>query len=172
MKMDLALLVLRVVIGLALAAHGSQKLFGWFGGGGLQGTHGFIDMLGFRPTRFWAPAVAVGEFGGGLVMALGLLNPIGPLAIVAAMLTASLTAHRGKGFWNSKGGYELPLTNIAVAVAVAVAGPGRWSLDSLFGIALPQLAAIALTVLTLIGVAAGLASRRRAQPAAQASKAA
>ena len=171
--MDIALLVLRVVIGLALAAHGSQKLFGWFGGGGLKGTHGFIDMLGFRPSRFWAPVVAVGEFGGGLLMAIGLLNPIGPLAIVASMLTATWTAHRSKGFWNSNGGYELPLTNIAVAVAVALAGSGRWSLDSLFGIALPESAVITLTVLTLVGVVGGLASRRRQErPAAAARTAA
>jgi putative oxidoreductase len=171
--MDLALLVLRLVIGLALAAHGSQKLFGWFGGGGMKGTHGFIDMLGFRPARFWAPVVAVGEFGGGLLMALGLLNPIGPLAVIGAMLTATWTAHWSKGFWNRDGGYELPLTNIAVAVAVALAGPGRWSLDSFFGIALPQSAGMALTVLLLLGVGSGLVSRRRARrPAAQAPTAA
>src|SRR2546423_12274188 len=111
--MDLGLLILRLVVGAALAAHGSQKLFGWFGGGGLTGTAGFIEMLGFRPARFWALMAGLGEFGGGLLLVAGLLSPLGSLGGIAAMLVATITAHWSKGFWNSDGGYELPLTNIA-----------------------------------------------------------
>jgi putative oxidoreductase len=162
--MDLGILILRVIVGLALAAHGSQKLFGWFGGGGLQGTTGFIKMLGFRPAGLWAALAGLGEFGGGLLLAAGLFNPLGPLGVIAAMATASVAAHLPKGFWNSKGGYELPLTNIAAAVAVAMMGPGRYSLDSALGIAIPQAVAALLVIVVVVGTGLGLLSRRVSQP--------
>jgi putative oxidoreductase len=166
--MDVALLVLRVVVGLYLFGHGAQKLFGWFGGPGLAGTEGFMKMLGFRPTRVWAVNAGLAETVGGLLLLLGFLNPLGSLAIVAAMLTAIATAHLGKGWFSQTGGPELPLTNIAAAVAVAVIGPGGIALDRWFGIALPEPATgIVLTVLVLLGVAAALLSRRQ-QPAEQA----
>ncbi|MHB8508952.1 MAG: DoxX family protein [Candidatus Dormibacteria bacterium] len=164
--MDLGILILRVVVGLALAAHGSQKLFGWFGGGGPKGTQGFIGVLGFRPVGFWTWAVTLGEFGGGLLTAFGLLNPIGPLAVIAAMTTATLVAHWPKGFWAAKGGYEFPLTNAAAAVAIAFAGPGRFSLDSELGIALSRGTAGIITLVFVLGVVTGLATRRTA-PAPQ-----
>jgi putative oxidoreductase len=159
--MDVALLVLRVVVGLYLVGHGTQKLFGWFGGPGLAGTTGFMGMLGLRPTRFWALNAGLAETVGGLLLALGLLNPLGSLAIVAAMLTAIATAHLGKGLFSQTGGPELPLTNIAAAVAVAIAGPGRYALDSWLDISLPEPAVgIVAGVLVLAGVAVALLSRR------------
>ena len=160
--MDLALLILRVVFGLAVAAHGSQKLFGWFGGGGIKGTSGFIGMMGFRPVRFWAVMSGLGEFGGGALLALGLVNPIGPLAVIAAMLTAIVSAHWEKGFWASKGGYELPLAFLTGAATVALAGPGRYALDTALSISLPPTVQALLAVIAIAGAVVGLASRRPA----------
>jgi putative oxidoreductase len=169
--MDVGLLVLRLIVGLYLFGHGSQKLFGWFGGPGRAGTEGFVRSLGFRPPKIWALNVGLAETVGGLLLVLGLLNPLGSLAIAAAMLVAIVTVHLGKGLFATTGGPELPLVNIAAAVAVALAGPGRYSLDSWLGISLPEpVVGIVLTVLTLLGVAAALLSRRprpadQAQPA-------
>jgi putative oxidoreductase len=159
--MDVALLILRIVVGLYLAGHGAQKLFGWFSGPGLKGAQGFFGgMLGFQPAGFWVPAVSLAEFVGGLLFALGLFSPLGALGIVASQLTATIVVHAPKGPWNSNGGYELTLTNLAVAVAVALAGPGLYSLDRLFGISLPTWFSVALAVLTLIGVVVSIATRR------------
>jgi putative oxidoreductase len=161
--MDVALLILRVVVGLYLAGHGAQKLFGWFNGPGLKGAQGFVgNMLGFQPPGFWATAVSLAEFVGGLLFALGLFSPVGALAIVASQLTATIVVHLPKGPWNSNGGYELTLTNLAVAVAVALAGPGLYSLDRLFGIAFPTWFAVAIAIITLMGVIVSIATRRTA----------
>ncbi len=169
--MDVALLVLRVVVGLYLIGHGTQKLFGWLGGPGLPGTAGFLGTLGFRPARFWATNAGLAEAGGGLLLLLGLLSPLGSAAIVAAMLVAIATAHLGKGWFNMTGGPELPLTNIAAAVALALVGPGRYALDSWLGVSLPEpVVGIVATVLMLLGVGTALWSRR--QPGAERAKAA
>jgi putative oxidoreductase len=159
--MDLALLILRIVVGLYVAAHGAQKLFGWFNGPGLKGAEGFLGgMLGFRPASFWAPAVSVAEVGGGLLLALGLFNPLGAIGIMASQLTATVVVHWAKGPWGSEGGYEQTLTNLAVAVAVAFAGPGRYSLDRLFGISLPVWFSVAVAIIALIGVVIAIGTRR------------
>jgi len=166
--MDVALLVVRVVVGLYLLGHGGQKLFGWLGGPGLAGTEGFMQHLGFRPVRLWALNAALAETVGGLLLALGLLNPLGSLAIAAAMLVAIATVHLGKGWFTTTGGPELPLTNVAVAAAVGIAGPGRFALDSWLGISLPEpVIGIVGVVLVVLGVAGALLSRRT-QPAGQA----
>jgi putative oxidoreductase len=160
--MDVALLILRLVIGLVVAGHGAQKLFGWFGGSGIEATSGFLGgMLRFRPGRFWAFASGMAELGGGLLLAFGLLSPLGSAGVAAAMITAIFSVHWSKGLWNSNGGIELPLTNLAVAVAVAVAGPGRYSLDNLLGISLPEpVTGIVVAVLVVLGVLVAFASRR------------
>lgn len=164
---DLALLVLRLVTGLLLAGHGAQKLFGWFGGHGLAGTAGWLESLGFRPGRFWALLAGGCEFFGGLLLALGLFSPAGPLLITAAMLTAIFKVHWPK-LWVTQGGFELPLTNVAVAAAVGMAGPGAYSLDALWGTALPSEVARWGVLLVLAGwvIALLASSRRSAQPAA------
>jgi putative oxidoreductase len=159
--MDIALLVLRVVVGIYVAAHGAQKLFGWFGGGGINGTAGFFGgMLGFRPAKFWVVADGLAEVGGGLAMAVGLLNPLGPIGVAASMVTATLVVHWPKGPLAQNGGYELTLTNLAAAIAVGLAGAGRYSLDALFGISLPNWFSIAIAVLALLVVAVSIATRR------------
>jgi putative oxidoreductase len=163
--MDAGLLILRLALGLAMAGHGSQKMLGWFRGPGMSGTTGFMRGLGFRPAGLWALGAVATEVGGGLLLAAGLLNPLGALAVGAAMLVATFAAHWGKGFFAQHGGFEVPFLYLAGSAAVAVAGPGRYSLDSLFGISLPEpVTGIAGAVLVVLGVAAAFATRPRPQP--------
>jgi putative oxidoreductase len=131
--MALGLLLLRVVFGLTLAAHGSQKLFGSFGGGGPAGTTTFFRSLGFRAPLLMALIAGLGELAGGLLFAFGLLTPLAALILTVVMLNAIGTVHWKKGFFNSAGGYEFNLAIIATAVAVTAIGPGRYSLDGVFG---------------------------------------
>jgi putative oxidoreductase len=163
MTLDLGLLILRVVVGLMIAGHGAQKLFGWFGGHGLAGTSAWLGSLGLRPARFWALVAGLAEFGGGLCTAFGLLQPLGPLAIIAAMLMAIALVHAANGVWMTNGGGEYNLVVIAVALVLGLAGPGAYALDRVIGIALPQPQTfwIGLAVV-LIGILIGLASRRAA----------
>jgi putative oxidoreductase len=130
---DVAIILLRLVAGLTLAAHGSQKLFGSFGGSGIAGTQTFFASLGFRTPRLMAFAAGTGELAGGLLLASGLLTPVAALALVVVMLNAIATVHWRKGFFNSAGGYEYNLLVIATALAVTGGGPGRFSLDAAFG---------------------------------------
>lgn len=154
---NLAALVLRAVLGGLLAGHGAQKLFGSFNGPGIEGTSGFMEMLGLRPGKPWAVLAGLSEFGGGVLTLLGLFNPIGPLGVIGAMSMATATAHKGKPIWVTEGGAELPVTNITAAMALILNGPGKYSLDSAFGIRLPRwlaplgLAAVLVTVLYATG---------------------
>ena len=132
--MSIGLLILRLVVGLTLAAHGAQKLFGWFGGYGLAGTGQFLEQLGFRPGRIHAAQAGLAEFLGGLFLAAGFLTPAATAAIVAVMLVATVSVHLQKGFFAQSGGYEYPLVLAATALALAFAGPGPLSLDRALGI--------------------------------------
>jgi putative oxidoreductase len=173
--MDAALLIVRLVVGLYVAAHGAQKLFGWFEGHGLSATQELVGgMLGYRPAWLWTLAVTLAELVGGLLPALGLLSPIGAIGVAAAMLSATLVPHWSKGPFGTRGGYEQPLTNLAVAISVALAGPGAYSLDSLLGISVPGVYSETIALVALIGVLVGIVSRRPAaqtQPQAQAKTA-
>jgi putative oxidoreductase len=131
--MEYGMILLRVVAGLALAAHGSQKLFGLFGGSGPAGTRKFFAGLGFRAPLAMALIAGLSELGGGLLFVLGLLTPLAALAIAVVMLNAIGSVHWKKGFFNSAGGFEYNLLIIAAGVAVTAAGPGRFSLDDAFG---------------------------------------
>ena len=131
--MEYGILLLRLVVGLTLAAHGSQKLFGSFGGSGTAGTRNFFAGLGFRTPLALAVIAGLSELGGGLLFTFGLVTPIAALALTVVMLNAIGTVHWKKGFFNSAGGYEYNLLIIATAVAVTAAGPGRFSLDHAFG---------------------------------------
>lgn len=146
---NLVLLILRVTVGALLAGHGAQKLFGWFGGHGLQGTSGWLESLGMRPGKPWALMAGASEFGGGVLMLLGFLNPLGEVGAIGAMTMATGKVHWGKPIWAGSGGAELTLTNIAIALAVALLGPGKLSVDGLFGIKLPRW----LIIPGLLGVA-------------------
>lgn len=128
---NLALLFLRVVVGVLFVGHGTQKAFGWFGGYGIAGTAGFMEQLGLKPGRLHATAAAVGETVGGLLVLLGLWTPVGAALIVAVMLVAIMTVHLPKGIWNSNGGYEYNLTLIGAALVLAATGPGAYTLPAL-----------------------------------------
>jgi len=132
--MNTALLALRLIVGLGFAAHGSQKLFGWFGGYGISGTGAFFESIGFRPGKRFALAAGSGEFLGGLLLALGFLGPIGPALMVSVMLVAILTVHRGHGFFAEKNGAEMAILYISGAFLVAVVGPGQYSVDEILGL--------------------------------------
>lgn len=132
--MDIAsigLLVIRLVFGLTFAAHGTQKLFGWFGGYGIEGTGGFFESIGIKPGKPMAVLAGLGEFGGGLFFALGLLTPLAAVAITVTMLVAIFTVTGKKGYWATADGYEYNVAIIAVAVGVALTGPGAFALDAL-----------------------------------------
>ena len=131
--MSYGILVLRVVLGSIMAAHGAQKLFGWFGGGGPVGTAGSLGQLRFRAPLSMALAAGTAELGGGLLLAAGLLTPLAALAITVVMLNAIATVHWRNGFWNTKGGYEFNLLVLASAAAIAAAGAARFSLDAWIG---------------------------------------
>jgi putative oxidoreductase len=131
--MDAGLLIVRLVVGLTMAAHGAQKLFGWFGGYGLTGTGNFMEQIGFRPGRAQALAAGVGELGAGLFLAAGFLTPGAAAVLVAVMLVAGLGVHRKGGFFAQQGGYEYTLVLGAVALALAFTGPGAVSVDRALG---------------------------------------
>lgn len=134
-RLDLGLLALRVGTGGVLAAHGAQKLLGWFGGGGVSGTATAMESMGFRPGRVNALAAGLGEAGGGALLALGLATPVGGAAAAGTMAGAA-AVHAPNGFFAMKGGYEYPAFLGFVAAGLAVTGPGRYSLDHALGHAL------------------------------------
>jgi putative oxidoreductase len=134
---NVALLASRGVLGGYLAAHGAQKLFGSFDGYGIEATSAGFDHLGLKPGAVFARLAGASEIGGGLLTAAGALSPIGPMVLSGTMAVASST-HRANGPFAAKGGYELALTNMAAAVALAVTGPGKLSVDGLTGTNLPR----------------------------------
>jgi putative oxidoreductase len=155
------LLVLRLMLGLTLAAHGAQKLFGWFEGPGLTGFATNLEELGIRPGRPWAIISAAVEFGGGLLVAVGLVTPVAALFLVGDLLIAILTIHLARGFWNHDGGYEFPLALIGGLVALSLVGPGAASIDRLIRLSLPEPATwLAIVIVVLLGVIAAAASGR------------
>ena len=155
---DVGLLIARLIAGALVAGHGAQKLFGWFEGPGWQAWTSLTEsMMGLRPGRFWGTLQAVGEFGGGALTALGLLNPLGPIGLIATMLAAAYKGHWGKPIWAAKGGAELAVSFLATAVVAGTQPPGRYSLDALLGVRLPRW----LTVLTVLGSVGVLAETVR-----------
>ena len=165
---DAGLLLVRGSFGSLMTGHGAQKLFGWFGGHGLNGTSMWLESMGFKPGKPWAIAAGVSEFGGGLLTDLGLLHPVGPLLTLGSMGMATFKVHWGKPIWVSSGGAELPILNMAIATALSLSGPGRYSLDNLFSIRLPRWLAIPGSVLAVAGVAYGVFFSQAQQAAEQA----
>ena len=149
--MDLGRLLLRGVVGPLFVGHGTQKLFGWFGGHGIEGTGGFFDNLGLRPGKRHATAAGWAEAGGGALLTLGAFTPLASLLISSTMVTAIRKVHAPKGPWVTEGGYEYNLAIIAAAVAIADHGPGPISLDRALGIEKKG------TLVALAALAAGIA---------------
>jgi putative oxidoreductase len=133
-RLDVALLWLRLIIGVVFVAHGAQKLFGAFGGAGLDGTADFMRDLGLDPGMFFAVSAGLSEFCGGLLLLAGLLTPLGALAITGVMAVAIATVNGENGFFNQDQGYEYNLVLTGIALALIVAGPGRYSLDRVLGV--------------------------------------
>jgi putative oxidoreductase len=164
--MDTGLLIARMVFGLLLAAHGTQKLFGWFGGYGLAGTGGFFEQLGFRPGRFFAATAGASEVFAGLLVAFGLLGPLGPALVVSVMLVAIATVHWQHGVFAQTNGIEVPLLYAVAAVALALTGFGGFSLDAALGLTWSTEVAWMAIALGVLGGAANLAIRKTGAQAA------
>jgi putative oxidoreductase len=159
---SVGLLVVRIVTGLVMAAHGSQKLFGWFGGHGLAGTGMFFESIGFRPGRTFALMASVTEVVSGILVALGFLGPIGPALMLSVMIVAAVSVHWKNGLFAASNGIELALFYGTVAVGLALIGFGRYSLDALLGLQSlysPSLAFAALAIGVIGGVGNLLARR-------------
>lgn len=124
---DLGLLLIRLIFGLTFAAHGTQKLFGWFGGHGLAGTAGWLESIGIKPGKLNALAAGLAEVVGGLLLAVGLGLPVAALLVTATMLVAIVKVH-SKSYWATAGGYEYNLAIIVVAIGMALVGPGAYAL--------------------------------------------
>ena len=153
---SVGLFILRLVAGLTLAVHGAQK-WGWFGGASFSKTMQGMQKQGFKPTWFWTSLTILGEVGGGLSLAFGFLTPLGAAGAVGAMFMAIVKAHWKYGFWNRDHGLEFPLQLLASSLAIGLMGPGSYSLDALFGIALPEallfgVLAVAALLVDVIGL--------------------
>ncbi|TAN28391.1 MAG: DoxX family protein [Actinomycetota bacterium] len=141
------LLASRSVLGGYLAVHGAQKLFGSFGGQGLDAAAVGFESMGLRPGKAAAAFAGASELGGGLMTATGIADPLGPLAIAGSMAVAT-TVLRTKGPLSRDGGFELPLTNLALALGLIIAGPGRFRLGSSLPRPWARLAALGALVIS------------------------
>ncbi len=155
--LSLGLLLLRLVAGLTLAAHGAQKLFGWFGGSGFTKTTQGLQKQGFKPAWLWNSLNILGEVGGGLSLAFGFLTPLGAAGAVGSMFMAIVYVHWKHGFWNRDHGLEFPLQLLASSLALGLVGPGNYSLDALFGMNFPTpllfgVLAVAALLVDVIGL--------------------
>jgi putative oxidoreductase len=165
--MDFGILMLRAMVGSVLVAHGAQKLFGAFGGHGLEGTGQFLESMGFRPGRRYAALAGLSEFGGGLLLVLGLLTPLAAAAAVGMMVTAIVTVHQDRGFFNSNGGYEFPMLIAVAATAVAFTGPGSISIDAAVGRTFSGAWGVLAVLVGVLSAAGVLATRKPAAEVAE-----
>ena len=160
--MEIGLLLLRLAAGLTLAAHGAQKLFGWFGGPGLDGTGQFFAMIGFPPGRRHALMAALAETGGGLLLALGLATPLAAAAIISVMLVSIFTVHIKKGFFGQNGGYEYNLLLTVSGLTLAFTGPGSLSFDAQLGHSYSgPVGGLASLLVGVVGAGTALLERRQ-----------
>lgn len=158
-RRDLGLLVLRAGTGAVLAAHGSQKLLGWFGGGGVEGTTAAMEAMGFHPPKHSAVAAGLGEAGGGVLLALGLATPAAGAAAAGAMAGA-VAVHAPAGFFAQGGGYEYPAFLGFTAAAIGLIGPGSYSLDHATCHVLDKPWVVALAFLGSAAAAAAVVGKR------------
>lgn len=164
-ELSTGLLIGRLLLGLLMAAHGSQKLLGWFGGHGIAATGGFFETLGFRPGRVFATVAAATEIVAGLLIAFGFLGPIGPALMVSVMIVAAVSVHWQNGLLATANGIELPLIYAMGAIALALTGFGAYSVDAALG--LPSHITPTLTFAALaIGVIGGVGNLLARRPVA------
>ena len=160
------LLILRIALGGLFFVHGAQKLFGWFGGHGLAGHAGFMESLGVRPARLMGLVSALGEFFGGSGVLFGFLTPIAAAGLIGSMAVAIIKVHWPRGFFNHDGGIEFPLILAVTAFVIGLIGAGRFSLDRVFGLRLPEpatyIVVLVLTALTVLFVVTRPAPRTQA----------
>ncbi len=154
--LSVGLLIARLVFGLLMAAHGSQKLFGWFGGHGLAGTAGFFESLGFRPGKLFATVAAATETLSGLLVALGLFGPVGPALMLAVMIVAAVSVHLKNGLFATSNGIELPLVFGTAAVVLGLTGPGPLSMDAWLGLGAVWSGSLAWAMLAVAGAGAAV----------------
>lgn len=160
--MNTGLLIIRAIVGVTLMGHGVQKLFGWFGGRGLAGTGEGFERMGFRPGRLFALVAGSAEAGGGLLLAAGLLTPLGGAMVAGTMLNAALSTHRTNGFFLQNKGWEYTFVLGGVALGLAFTGPGAYSLDHALGWSLagPAWGIAAIAAALVVGLATDLYRRR------------
>jgi putative oxidoreductase len=164
---DLALLVVRLVVGLTFAAHGAQKAFGWWKGPGMPAWQGVMVRLGFRPSGLFAAVSMGAELGGGLLLAVGLLTPLAVAALVGQSVVIILKSHLPRGFWNRDNGFEFPLALAAGIVAIGLIGPAGISLDAALGIAPTDTVRMLAIAIGAIGGGVALAVAALAKPASE-----
>jgi len=131
--MDTGLLIIRLIIGLTFAAHGTQKLFGWFGRHGIAGTGGWFESIGMKPGKALAITAGLAELIGGLLFAGGVFLWIAVILIIGSMLVAIVKVHGANGYWVTQNGYEYNMALIVIALGVAMIGAGDYSLAALIG---------------------------------------
>ena len=165
--LSVGLLLVRLVVGLLMAAHGSQKLFGWFGGHGLAGTGMFLESIGFRPGALFARVAATTELVSGLLVALGFLGPVGPALMLSVMIVAAVSVHRKNGLLSTSNGIEVPLFYGAVGAGLALIGFGSYSLDALLGLQSLYTSTWAVVALA-IGAVGGIGNLLARRPVAAA----
>lgn len=167
--LGIGLLIARLIFGLVMAAHGTQKLFGWFGGYGLGATGEFMTSLGFNQGRAFAAVASIIEITSGLLVALGLLGPVGPALMISVMIVAAVTVHWKNGLFAAKNGIEIPLLYSAAALTFAVTGFGPYSADVLIGMHDPWVPSLTWSVLAIgvAGALGNLALRAMMKPAAK-----
>jgi putative oxidoreductase len=153
--LGIGLLIARVIIGLVMAAHGTQKLFGWFGGYGLSATSEFMVTIGFNQGRTFAAMASIVEITSGVLVALGFLGPVGPALMISVMTVAAITVHWKNGLFAAKNGIEIPLLYASAALVFAVVGYGPWSLDAMVGINDPWVPSYTWIVIA-VGILGGL----------------
>lgn len=156
---SIGLLALRLVVGALFIGHGAQKLFGWFGGRGFAGWTASVQEMGFQPAPLWAAVEAGTEVTAGALLIIGLLTPIAGALLIGDMFVAAAKVHFAKGLWSEQGGFEYNLVLITVLAALAVAGPGFYSVDRRLGLLKRRIPLfVAAGIVTAAVVAAALRS--------------
>ena len=157
---DVGILIVRLAVGLTFAAHGAQKVFGWWAGPGFAGWTGAITRMGLRPAPLWAALSAGVELVGGVLLVLGLLTPIASALVVAQCVYIVFRVHLPRGFWSKNGGIEFPLQLLAGALLIAASGPGAIAIDPAVGLDVGVSWRVAFLVVALIGALAAMAIAR------------